>query len=227
MAITVSLTTSAVTLSTTNGISTFTLTDNSVYTSPSRGSVAVYVTIFKVAYNGNRSSITTTSNNNNPATDSIWTGIFTTDGWNQALYAAIPNYSAGTFNQYDAVYIASNKTVWRSSIAANSNALTGSGGTGWDIITDPTSLVLNTGLSNQSNNITASIPNFVLYPLIKQQFGLQTGIAFLEQSTDSKRTKDVLKYHLYALAVDSINQADIASDYALAEIIARRASAIT
>jgi hypothetical protein len=226
MAITVSLVASEVTLSTTGGNSTFTQTDASTYGSPLRNAVGVYVSVFKVDYQGNRSPLTTTSDASSPTTDSVWTTIFTADGWHQSLYAAIPNYSAGTYNLYDCAYVPSNKTSWISSIASNNNALTGSGGTGWVQLSDPSQIALNAGAINESLNCTTAILNFVLYPLVKQQFGIQTGVAFLEQSTDSKRTKDVLKYHLYALAVDGIRQANSALNYALAEIFARRASLI-
>lgn len=226
MAITVSLTPSAVLLSTTGGNSTFTQTDSSTYGSPARGAVGVYISTWKCDFQGNRSTITSTTNNSNPLTDTIWTCIFTIDGWYQSLYAALPTYSAGTYNQYDAVYVTSNKTSWQSTIASNSNALTGAGGTGWVQLLDPTQLCLYIGLSNVAANCTLAVYNFVQYPLVSQQFGIQTGIAFLEQSTDSKRNKDVLKYHLYALAVDGIKQGNVAQNYTLAEIFARRATYI-
>lgn len=226
MAITVSFTPSSVTLSTTGGSSTFTLTDNSTYTSPARNAVGVFLTVFKTDYKGAMSPLTSSSDDSDPATDSIWTVIFSSDGWHQGLYVAVPNYNGGTtYAKYDAAYDTSSKQVYVSSIAGNiGHALSNT--TYWSVVSDPTTLALNVGLSNESANITATTLNFVEYPYIKQGFGTQTGIAFLEESTDAKRTKDVRKYHLLELAVNCINESDIAGDYQTAEIVARRASAL-
>lgn len=224
MAITVSFTPSSVTLSTTGGSSTFTLTDNSTYTSPARNAVGVFLTVFKTDYSGLMSPLTATANDGDPATDSVWTVVFTSDGWHQGLYVAVPNYSGGTtYAKYDAAYDPTSHNVYVSAVAGNvGHALSNT--TYWNVVSDPTTLAQNVGLSNESANITAATLNFVEYPYLKQGFGYQTGIAFLEESTDAKRTKDVRKYHLLELAVNCINESDIAGDYQTAEIVARRAS---
>ncbi len=223
MAITILITPSTTTLATSvGGVSTFTLTDNSTYSSPSRASVGVYLSTYKTDYAGNNLIATSVSNNLNPATDSIWTVNYGSDGWYQSYYVAIPNYTAGTYNLYDCAYIAANKTTWQSTIAANSNALTGTGGTGWIQLSDPTQLVKNIGLTNQSNNITSGIVNFIQYPTTEQQAGLQVSTAFLEESTTAFRNKDVRSYNMVTLALNGMKYAANAGNYGQAEIYARR-----
>lgn len=222
MAITVVFTPSVTTLATSvGGVSTFTMTDISTYVSPSRSGYGVYLTTYKTDFSGGNSPVTS-AQNATPTTSSVWTVNFTSDGWYQSYFSGIPNYSAGTYNLNDAAYVVSNQTTWLSIIASNSNALTGTGGTGWVQVIDPTRLALNAGLSNQSNNIITAIINFVQYPLTEQQAGKQVSSAFLEESTSSKRTKDVRNYNLVALALNGMKYAAKNGNYAQAEIYARR-----
>lgn len=229
MAIVVAFTPSTVTLSTTGGTSTFTLTDATTGYG-TRSNFGVYLTVFKTDFSGGMSPVTSSANGV-PTTSTIWAVDFTQDGWYQGLYVAIPVWSSGTtYNQYDAVYDLSSNTSYISITGANLNhAVTNP--TYWTAVSDPSAIALNVGLSNESLNLngvtgSAQTLNFSQIPLTRQAFGYQTGIAFLEESTDSKRTKDVRKYHLLGLSVDAMYESDIAGDYQTVEIIARRAQVL-
>jgi hypothetical protein len=229
MAIVVSFTPSVVTLNTTGGPSTFTLTDATTGYG-TRSNFGVYLTVFKTDFSGLMSSMVSTQNGV-PTTSTIWTVNFQADGWHQGLYVAVPLWNSGTtYNQYDAVYDLSSNKVYTSVAGSNLNhsVLLSQY---WTSVLDPTVLALNVGLTNASGNLNGTTGavatiNFSQYPLTKQAFGTQTGIAFLEESTDAKRTKDVRKYHLLELAVNGMKNADNALQYQLVEIYARRAQQV-
>lgn len=205
---------------------TFTVTDNSTYVTPARSGYGVFTKTYKVNYDGTRNTLTNTSNNSNPVTDSIWTVSFTTDGWYQTFYVAPLNYSgATTYAKYDAVFDPTGKLVYISQQAANTgNALTNTAF--WQPVADPTQLALNVGATNQSNNLASSLSSVILYPLTSVNFGTQTGIAFLEPTTTAKRSADVRLYELLGLAVDSMFRANATAQWTAGEIFARKATSI-
>jgi len=225
MAITKSLTPITVDLE----ASTITITDASTYTSPSRATCGVYIKVFKVDYAGSRTEQVTTGNNGDANTDTIWTATFPTDGRFQYFYVAVPDWAATTYAKYDAVFEPITKIVYRSKL--NSNVVSTAADllvtANWEVITDPTTLCLYVGTSTQSVNLNTltsiGIFNDILYPITKKNFGEQTGIAFLEQPSTYKRPQDVRLYNLLGIAVDGMQIANNRQEYALGELIARRA----
>lgn len=209
-----------------------TFVDATTYTSPVRTAQGVFVKIFKVDYAGNRTALTTTPNNVDPASASTttWAATFTEDGWYQMLYVAAPTYSgAATYAQYDAVYDPTTKLVYRSKSAGNiGNALVNT--TFWEFIADPSSLALNVGTSlaspNLNTNTSVTTLNLGLYPETRVAFGSSTATAFLEATSTYKRSQDVRTYELLGLAIDGMKIADSRQSYSLLETFARRASSI-
>lgn len=222
MAITKSLTTA-------RNISTgvMTVTDGSTYTSPTRATCGVFVKVYKVDYDGNKLALTTTGNNSDANTDSSWTCLYTLDGWYKIAYVAIPDYGGGvTYAIYDAVFDPATKLVYRSKANDNlGNALNST--THWELISDPASLAFNVGAANQSVNLNTitgvTVLNSIFDDYLVDAFGTQAGIAFLESSSDYKRSEDVRLHELLALAIKAIEVADARQEYSEGEIFARRA----
>lgn len=225
MAITISLVDPVIDLTANTGV----IVDASTYTSPSRATCGVYVKVYKTDYTGAREYLTTTSNNGDANTDSQWTYTFTTDGWCQVAYVAVPDWAVTTYAKYDAVFDFTNKIVYRSKIAANvvANLASLSNTTNWEVISDPTSLVFNIGTAIQSVNLNTNtsvvLLNVLPYPITKVNFGTVTGNAFLEASSDYKRSQNVRLYELLGLAVDGMKVAIDRQEFSKGELYARRA----
>lgn len=223
MAITINLGTPSVDLTT----SVITITDASTYSTPTRAQVGVFVKVYKTDYQGAKSAITTTGNASDPETDVSWTCNFPTDGWFQIAYVAPQDYAGGTtYAKYDAVFDPATNNVYRSKSNGNlGNALNNT--TFWELITDPAALAFNIGTATESLNMTAytgqTVQNIVLFPLTKVEFGTETGLAFLEASSDYKRSEDVRLAELLQLAVTAMTVANDRQEYSLGEIFARRA----
>lgn len=208
------------------------IVDGSTYGSPARNTLGVFLKVYKVDKDGARTEETNTSNASDPESDSEWTFEYSTDGWRQIFYVAVPKWAATTYARYDAVYDAVNDIVYRSKVNANVVTVLAnlSNTTNWEVISVPTSLALNVGTSTQSNNINtitgANIYNTVLYQTIQECFEEKTSEAFIEASSDYKRSQDVRVYELLGLAIDGIDIANEREEYSLGEIIARRAMSI-
>lgn len=210
---------------------TATLTDGSTYTSPARSACAVFVKAYKVDHAGNRTALTTTGDDGDPETDNVWTWDYTADGWYQIFYVAVPDFAVASYDQYDAVFRPSNGAVYRAKQSATITTEADLANTTyWEVISEPTSLCLNVGASNQSvnlNTITSiTISNTISSAIIKEAFGTATGEAFVEATSNYKRSEDVRLYELLGLAVDGINIANDRQEYSLGEIIARRATSL-
>lgn len=225
MAITVNLTN--ITVDLTTGIGT--VVDGSTYTSPTRATAGVYLKVYKTDYAGSRSYLTTTSDLSDPNVDSQWAFPFSGgDGWHQLAYVAVPDYSGATnYAKYDAVFDPTNKIVYRSKSAGNiGNALANT--TFWEVIADPAALAFNVGTSTQSvnlNTITSVVTyNIILSPTTKQAAGTQAGQAFLEASSDYRRSQDVRLWELLDLAVVDMDVCNSRQEYSLGELAARRAA---
>lgn len=212
---------------------TGTVVDGSTYTSPVRADCGVFVKVYKLDYSGNRTYCTTTGNGAAGGDDNTeWEFEYASDGWYQIFYVAVPDWEVTSYARYDAVYRDSNDTVYRSKVNANSVTVEADldNITNWEVISDPTSLCLNVGLATASANLNTitsiTTYNTLLSPIILDCFNDQTGIAFTEVTSDYKRSEDVRIYELLGLALDSIDHANTALEYAQGEFIARRAISI-
>ncbi len=224
MAITINL--SNITVDTT--AETGTIVDGGTYTSPSRATCGVFVKVYKVDQAGNKTYLTTTGNNGDEETDTQWSFEYDTDGWPQILYVAVPDFAVASYNQYDAVFRPSSNAVYRAKTNTSLTTETDlDNTTNWEVISDPTSLCLNVGATNESDNLTAltsiTTLNTILYPITTENFGTITGEAFVEATSTYKRSEDVRMYEMLGLAVDGMNIANNRQEYALGEIIASRA----
>lgn len=223
MAITVNV--SGITINTTAG--TGTITDASVYTSPTRATVGVFVKVYKIDHLGAREALVTTSDTGLADTAAVWTFTYPTDGRYKILYVAAPDYSgAVTYAQYDAVFNPTSGGVFRSKSAGNiGNALNNT--TFWEPIPDPATLAFNIGTAqaspNLNTNTSVAAVDTILFAITKENFGTKASEAFLEASSTYRRSQDVRTYELLGLAVDGMNIANDRQEYQLGEIIARRA----
>lgn len=209
-----------------------TIVDGSTYSSPARSAVGVFVKVYKVDVDGARTELETTGNDSDPNTDDEWEIAWSTDGWHQIFYVAVPDWAVASYSRYDAVYDYTNNIVYRSKVNSNSVTVIGdlANTTNWEVISEPTSLCLNVGAANESANITAitgiDVFNTVFYAEIREAFEEHVGSAFVEATSDYKRSQDVRLYELLGLAIDGIKVAINRLEYSLGEIIARRAISI-
>lgn len=203
--------------------STITITDGTTYSSPARAGVGVFMDVYKVDYNSAKTLLTTTGDASDADSDATWTSTFTTDGWYKIVMVAPADYAGGTtYAQYDAAFDPATDYVYRSKTAGNTgNALTNT--TYWERITRPTDLAFNVGTATASANLDSLIYNTILYPITRVNFGTKTGEAFLEASSDYRRSKDVRLYELLNVAVNAMNLANDRAEYAEGEKYARRA----
>ncbi len=139
------------------------LLDSTVYTSPLRNTVAVFVTGRKLDVNGDvTDTLTVTGNDADPLTDVSWSFNIPLDGWFSFLYVAIPLYNGGTtYDLYDAVYSAG--SVYRSKQNSNTGHAV-SDIAWWEVIADPGSLALNKEQANESTNIDSQNYQGILTP---------------------------------------------------------------
>src|SRR5688572_27124429 len=93
----------------------WTLTDDSTYSSPARNACAVFVQSYKMDGDNNATELDVTGDDADPETDSSWAIEYTDDGWYKTYFVVIPDFnSASTYSIYDAVFNASDDKVYRS-----------------------------------------------------------------------------------------------------------------
>jgi hypothetical protein len=208
--------------------STGTIVDGSTYTSPVRASAAVYLKVYKLDLQGNRTDCVTVGNNTGPEDVTQWEFEYDSDGWHQIFYVAIPDFAVASYVLNDVVYRPSNGTVYKAkgatSIAAEGDL---DNTANWLVVTDPILLCLTIDTTDVPPNLVTltsiSVSNTVLYPITRENFGTKTGEAFTEATSNYKRSQDVRMYELLGLACDGMNIANSRQEYSLGEIIARRA----
>lgn len=197
------------------------VTDTTTYTNPTRANVGVFVKVFKVNFSGLEVALATTSDDEDPGTDSVFTCSLDQDGHYRYKYIAVPDYNAGTTYAlgevaYDTVAFG----VYKSKQAGNvGNALSDTAF--WEAISDPTSLIA----SSPANADTATV-NKVVSTLTEDKRNTLAITAAVEQSTDAYRLKDVRSFELVDLLLAGLQAADSAGEFNIGEKIARRAEAI-
>lgn len=208
------------------------ITDNTVFTSPARASVGVFLSGDKMKKDNTVSEVlTVTSNNNNPETDTAWT--FTRpdptqvlkDGWTRFKYVAVEDYSGGiTYALYDAAFDPATNNVYRSLQASNvGHAL--SNISWWELISDPSSLALNKGEANESANIASLIYEIEVSATAELAYA---NLIWLNSqlSGEADREQNVDLYELFDIWVNALYVADDRSEHPQGEIIARRLESI-
>jgi hypothetical protein len=225
MAYTISLTPSI-----TSDRETLTITDSTSFVSPIRSTVEVFLSGSKMKYDNTVSAaLVITPNSTDPVTVTSWAFPYqdTLDGWYRIYYAIIKDaYSGATsYNIYDAVYDSGTKLVYRSKIGSNiGNELSDT--VSWELITDPSTLAANKGLTNESTNIES----IVYQPVFSYnaQYGYGNFVSENSEACcgDCESCEQTETYSLLSLLVNGAILANYRTQVVQGEVICRRLEAI-
>ena len=203
---------------------TATITDSTVYGTggnPARSAVAVYLTAYKVDFEGNETALTVTSDDSDPQTDSVWTIALDVDGYYKFPFVIIPDYDgATTYDQYDAVYDSGTDAVYRSKVGSNTgNSVSNT--SFWEAVSDPSDLANNKDTSTESGNITSQVYVRVLRMNGQYEFAnrLSNMSLFMDNDDPDFSIQD---YNLFAQWLDAAEVADSRSEVLDGELICRR-----
>lgn len=203
-----------------------TLTDNTVYGTggnPARADVLVFCTGYKVDYNNVAVELTTTGDDEDPATDSSWVIDYTDDGSYRYYFVIVTDEYAGgtTYDIYDVVHNGSG-AVYRSKANSNvGNALSNT--TYWELIEDPASLAANEGLATESTNATTTSYLRVLSEHAKYEFANQLSNQNPREADDNEQA--LREYNIFAKMIDEAAVADARSEVLDGELICARMTA--
>lgn len=199
-------------ITTVNTNDTATITDGTVFTSPTRSSVGVFLTVFKVSALSVQTSITATSNNSDPETDTTWTFPINNDGWYQAYYAAIADYGIGTnYNQYQASFDPATNNVYRSKVDSNVGQSL-SNTDYWELISNPSSLAANKDTSTESTNIDSLVFNDIILNKVTNFRGdkaidaAQEGASAVDEPIESTWFFSIADFNMEAALTAEIRQ---------------------
>jgi hypothetical protein len=199
----------------------WTLTDDSTFTSPLRSACGVFVQSYKMDGDNNATELEVTGDDDDPETDSNWSIEYTGDGWYKTYYVSIPDFnSASTYAIYDAVFNASDNKVYRSKTNGNTeDTLTNT--TYWEEITEPATLANNKDTSTESNNIDSVVYHRVFAANSQYEYG--TLLSDLGNYMDADDTEFTLSdYNLFAQWLDAVAIADSRTEVLDGELICRR-----
>lgn len=226
---TVSLEFTSITADRTQGV----ITDNTVFTSPARSGVGVFLSGDKMKRDGTVNEIlTVTSNDGDPELDSAWS--FTRpdptqalkDGWTRFKYVAVEDYAGGTtYALYSAAFDPTTNGVYRSKQASNTgHALSDT--SWWEAIADPTTLALNKGETNESLNIASLVYEIQVTATGELAYGnIIWQVSML--SGDATREENVDTYELIDIWINGDYVADDRSLHMQGEVIARRLESVS
>lgn len=203
---------------------TITLTDDTVYggSNPARNALAVYLNAYKMNYDNEATTLTVTSDDSSPLTDSEWSYSYDNgDGWYKHYYVAIPFYNSGTsYSQYDAVY--SSGVVYRSLV--NSNVGNSVSNTNyWEVISDPASLANNKDQSNESQNINSLVYQRVFTS--NSQYAYGNLIREQCACTDCDEDELLQSYAIFSILVNGAVTCDERTEVLSGELICRKIQA--
>lgn len=200
---------------------TITITDSTTYGTggnPARADLAVYFNAYKMSYENEATTLTVTSDDDDPTTDSQWSYAYDTDGWYKHYYVAIPDYNiATTYAQYDAVYSAG--AVYRSLVGSNTGQSVNDTSY-WEPISDPATLANNEGESNESANITSTIYQRVFTSNGQYAYGNLIREQCL--CTDCDESELMQRYATFSLWINGAVEADQRTEVLTGERICRR-----
>lgn len=102
-----------------------TITDTSVYGSPARNTLGVYLEFWKMDTASVATVKTVTPNSSDPKLVTAWTFASTVDGWYKARIYLISDYAGGTaYTTGQVVYYASTNNIYRATQATTGNVPT-------------------------------------------------------------------------------------------------------
>lgn len=208
---------------------TATITDATVYSSPIRSAVRVFMSANKQAADNTVSNaLTLTPNNTDSEIVTSWSWFYSeTDGWYIYYFAILKAAYAGgtTYNIYDAVYDSTTDLVYRSLANSNvGNALSNT--TWWQLITSPSTLAANKGESNESLNIESTVYQRVLTYNSQYEYGNFVSEACANCCGDCESDEADATYNLLSLLLNGAVQADLRTECVKGETICRRLSGI-
>lgn len=199
---------------------TGTLTDEYTYTSPTRASLNVYLTIAKIDQNGDDDFVIT-PDTYDPTTAATFTFAVTKDGYHRFKYAVIPDYdNAHDYALYDVVYLSS--VVYQ----ATANPSTGTSppnASYWTVVPDPTDLLDLVGTTTEPGNLYYQLYERIIYPFSKVGFGDASEVAALECCSDCERGEDVKTFEMLNVLTKGMNSCDQRGKFLKGEKMARRA----
>lgn len=200
---------------------TFTVTDSSTFASPVRADCQVYLSAAKLDVNNVATSLTVTSDDTDPNTDSSWVVEYTIDGTYRMYYVVIEEeYDAGdTYAQYAAVY--SGAVVYRSKQAGNIGHAV-SDTDWWEVISSPASLAANKDTATESENITSLV--YLRVFAADSQYTFANTLADQCGCSDCGEDSTLQEYNVFAMWIDGLAIADSRSEIVEGETIARRIS---
>lgn len=201
------------------------LNDTTVYSSPARNTLAIYVGAYKMNQDSSvNSTLTLASDTDNPETASEFTIEILNDGWYRFPMIAIPDFDSGTtYSIYDAVYSAG--TVYRS-VQNNNTTDTLTDEAWWEEIETPSDLALNEGETNESENCDQLTYDVCLTPNSEYEFASEISDASEECCSVDCSLENLFRYVRLAALLDGMIVHSDRSEMSQAERIARRYEAI-
>lgn len=196
-------------------------TDQTTYggLNPPRSSFANYISISKMNSDGTVDYAVDVETYD-PETSSNYTFDIEKDGWYRTYYAVVPIYDNGeSYEQYDVAYLGG--VVYRALGSTTGN--TPPNNSYWEVITDPATLVGNTGSVTESENLQYIIQQDIIYPFAKTCYGDLTEEADCNCNCD--RSEKTLAYEQAGVFVDQLDVCNQRQKYIAGERIAREASA--
>lgn len=204
----------------------FTILDGTTYSSPARNTLGAFITVQKINSDSTvASTITVTSNDSDPETDSEWTVPFTQDGWYRASFVVVPDYDAGTtYAIYDVAFDPATNQVFRSKQNANTGNSTANT-TWWEEITGNNIGLIagNEGEANESANIDSTVYEFIVSA--NSEYGFSNIISEASETylTSLKIPQDILDtYSLIAVLLDGTYVSSDRSELSRGERLCRR-----
>lgn len=201
--------------------SDITVTDATTYGAPNlvRADTSVYFSAAKVNYDGDETDVTTTGDDEDPATDSSWTFSYDEgDGYWKMRWVVIPDYDvADTYAQYDAVV--SGGVVYRSKVGSNTGQSVADTNY-FEVISTPTDLADNKGGATESGNIESYVYERVF--TANAQYGYGNCVSQNSMHTESDDEDVQRDYDLFSVLLNGAVTADERTEVLSGELISRK-----
>lgn len=204
---------------------TFTVTDETTYSSPVRSAVGAYLIVQKKDSEGATvSTPLVVGNDGDEQTDVSWVVNYSVDGWYRLLFVTPPDYAGGTtYAIYDAVQDPATSVIYRSKQNANTgNALNNT--TWWEEV-DAT-IALNSGEDNESTNCDTLVYDVILTANSEYEYASLISDASDECCKVECSLENLQTYIRVAALIDGMIVHSDRSEMASGEKIARRLESI-
>ncbi len=194
------------------------LTDIFSYTSPSRNTLNVYLTIYKIDLAG-AVDYQITPSTYTPSSASTFTFDELKDGYYRFKYAVIPTYDDSTdYDQWDVV---SQDDVVYQAVVNPPMGTEPPNASYWTAVSDPTTMLDLVGTSSEPGNLLYQLYERIIYPFSKTGFGDASETAALENDT-GELADAVKNYEMMAVLVKGMTSCDVRGKFLRGERICRR-----